>query len=391
MFLVSIQESASVYPRHNFVATSAEWVLSSFLYLEGSLVSSTVGTVGSVASSPRYFSFDQSTSKPISKVQEYVYLPTGSADSFPARHSHAHNLHHFRDAKTVEEEDDNSHLSTPLVTSANKITASILQVHEVKAPKLWSAERPNVYTLVMSLRNTTDGSVVQSESCRVAFRSVDVNYGLLRVNAKPVMIRGTNLHEHDPYRGSTVSPRIIEADIQLMKRNNINAIRTANYPHASWLYELCTLYGMYVINEANICTNVGVGAGDGNVNVLADEQEWENAYMIRLVRMYERDKTHASIIAWSLGSDSGYGRVHDKMANWIGDRDLSRLVMYEPASYGPRVSGSAQHTNINANPTKKIMNKGKSSKHKRVNVHMATDILCPKYARVSECIVLGNR
>mmetsp|Transcript_13788 Transcript_13788/g.22820 ORF Transcript_13788/g.22820 Transcript_13788/m.22820 type:complete len:1982 (+) Transcript_13788:151-6096(+) len=381
------QESSSVYPRQNFVATSAEWILSSYLYHEGILISSTVGSVESVDSSPHYFGFDKSTSKPVSKVQEYVYLPTGSSDSFPARHSHSHNLHHFRDANTVEDEDTESHLSTPLATSGNKITAAIMQVHEVKAPKLWSAERPNVYTLVMSLRNTTDGSIVQAESCRVAFRSVDVNYGLLRVNAKPLMIRGTNLYEHDPYRGSAVSPRVMEADIQLMKRNNINAIRTANYPHDSWLYELCTLYGLYVINEANICTNVGVGAGDSNVNILADDSDWEKAYMLRLVRMYERDKVHASIIAWSLGSDSGYGRVHDKMANWIGDRDTSRLVMYEPASYGPRVSSSA---NSNINPSSKKLNIVKS-KHKRANPQMATDILCPKYARVSECIVLGNR
>jgi hypothetical protein len=369
------------------VATSAEWILSSFLYHEGIMVSSTVGAVGSVDSSPHYFGFDKSTSKPVSKVQEYVYLPTGTADSFPARQSHAHNLQHFRDAKTVDEDEESSHLSTPLATCANKITASVMQVHEVKAPKLWSAERPNVYTLVMSLRNTTDGSVVQAESCRVAFRSVDVNYGLLRVNAKPVMIRGTNLHEHDPYRGSTVSPRVVEADIQLMKRSNINAIRTANYPHAPWLYELCTLYGLYVINEANICTNIGVGAGDGNVNILADDSDWEQAYMLRLVRMFERDKVHASIIAWSLGSDSGYGRVHDRMANWIGDRDTSRLVMYEPASYGPRMSGNAPG-NLNSAPKK--VNTVKS-RHKRANVHMATDVLCPKYARVSECIVLGNR
>lgn len=351
------------------------------------MISSTVGSVGPVDSSPHYFGFDKSTSKPISKVQEYVYLPTGSADSFPSRQNHAHDLHHFRDSHTVDEEEDSSHLSTPLATSANKITAAIVQVHEVKAPKLWSAERPNVYTLVMSLRNTTDGSIVQAESCRVAFRTVDINYGLLRVNAKPVMIRGTNFHEHDPYKGSTVSPRIIEADIQLMKRNNINAIRTANYPHASWLYELATLYGLYVVNEANICTNVGVGAGDSNVNLLADDPDWEKAYMLRLVRMYERDKVHASIIAWSLGSDSGYGRVHDKMANWIGDRDFSRLVMYEPASYGPRVASSAPAT-ISSSSSKKTITK---SKHRRTNPQMATDILCPKYARVSECIILGNR
>ena len=352
------------------------------------MVSSTVGTAGSFESSPHYFGFNESIPKPISKVQEYVYLPSGVENSFPGRKSHVHNIQHARDASTVEdEESDSNFLSTPLVTSGNKITASLLQAHEIKAPKFWSAEQPNVYTLVMSLRNTTDGSVVQSESCRVTFRSVDVNYGLLRINAKPIMIRGTNLHEHDPYKGCSVSQRVVEYDIQLMKRSNINAIRTVNYPHSPWLYELCTLYGLYVVDEANICTNVGVGAGDGNVNVLADDPDWEKAYMVRMVRMYERDKVHGSIIAWSLGNNSGYGRVHDKMANWIGDRDPSRLVMYEPASYGPRATGSPHTSKTTGTKVMSVM----KTNHKRTNVQMATDILCPKYARVSECIVLGNR
>ena len=353
-------------------------------------MSSSVGkTGGSLNSSPHYFGFDKPASRPISKIQEYVYLPVGSSEIFTPKHPHVHDLKNPRDAKTIEEEEDEFHLSAPLATSPSAFTATILQSHEIKAPRLWSAERPHVYTLVMILKNTTDGSVLQAESCRVTFRTVDINYGLLRVNLKPIMIRGANMHEHDPYKGCCVSRSVMEADVQLMKRNNINAIRTALHPHCSWLYELCTLYGVYVVNEANICTNLNSGNGDCTSNILADDTDWEKSFMTRLVHMFERDKTHGSIIAWSLGSDSSYGKIHDKMANWLGDRDPSRVVMYEPASYGPRVSPTAPTNNAN---TKNIPKSGiLRRKHKRNNCQIATDILCPKYARISECIVLGNR
>ena len=97
---------------------------------------------------------------------------------------------------------------------------------------LWSAERPHVYTLVVSLINTRDDVTVQSESSRLAFRTIDIKNGLLRINHRPITIRGVNFHEHDPIRGHAVSPQLTEADIKLMKRHNFNAVRTSHYPQA---------------------------------------------------------------------------------------------------------------------------------------------------------------
>jgi hypothetical protein len=248
----------------------------------------------------------------------------------------------------------------PIPNLSSKGDAFLQQVLTVNSPALWSAEKPHIYTLVVSLRSTRDGTIVQAESCRLAFRMVDISNGLLRVNQRPVLIRGVNYHEHDPLGGHTIPHSLVEADIKLMKRYNFNAVRMSHYPQAPWVYELCSLYGLYVVDEANIETH-GMKPYVGR---LADDSKWEDAFMLRFTRMVERDRVHPCIIIWSLGNESGYGAVHDKMAAWIRVRDPTRKLMYEPASYGPR----------------------EDSSH-RV---MATDILCPMYARVEEAIKLAN-
>lgn len=248
----------------------------------------------------------------------------------------------------------------PLPNQTHDGVAKCNHILNLNSPNSWSAERPHIYTLVISLKNSRDNSIVQAESCRLGFVTVDISNGLMRVNQRPVMIRGVNLHEHDPISGHAVSPALLEADIKLMKRNNFNAIRTSHYPHSPWLYELCSLYGMFVIDEANIETHgMKPQAGD-----LCENPNWEEALMQRVKRMYERDKVHPCIIAWSLGNESGYGAIHDAMATFLRKTDPSRLVIYEPASYGPREE----------NPLRT----------------MATDILCPMYARIGDCIKLAN-
>jgi beta-galactosidase/beta-glucuronidase len=112
-------------------------------------------------------------------------------------------------------------------SSFNEVVAT-KQSLTINCPTLWSAERPFIYTLVVTLRNASDGVVVQSESCRVGFRTIDIQNGLLRVNTHPITVRGVNYHEHDPVNGHTVNPALLEADIQLMKRNNFNAVRTSH-------------------------------------------------------------------------------------------------------------------------------------------------------------------
>eukprot|EP01035_Chromulina_nebulosa_P017617 gene17617-23193_t len=193
---------------------------------------------------------------------------------------------------------------------------------------------------------------------------IDISNGLLRVNQRPIMIRGVNIHEHDPVSGHTVSNQVIEADIKLLKRNNFNAIRTSHYPQQTWLYELCTIYGIYVIDECNIETH----GMKPYIGYLSDHKLWKHAYLSRLQRMYARDKVNTCIIGWSLGNESGYGSHHDDMADWIRSTDNTRIVMYEPASYGSR-----EDITMNG-----IRNK------------TASDILCPMYARVDDCITLAN-
>ena len=253
-------------------------------------------------------------------------------------------------------------------------TTTLKQKLNVVSPGQWSAEKPFVYTLVISLRNARDNTVIQAESCRVGFRSVEISDGVLRVNQKPIMVRGVNYHEHDPITGHSVSSQLLEADLKLMKRHNFNAIRTSHYPQTAMFYELCTLYGLFVVDEANIETH-GMKPYAGR---LSDSLDWERAYMRRLIRMVRCHRNHTCIISWSLGNESGYGRTHDKMASLVRKYESDRVVMYEPASYGPRESNS------------KIGWFGLSSGSEPSFKKVATDVLCPMYPRVEDCIVIAN-
>jgi hypothetical protein len=333
--------------------SSAEWVVSTELYEEGVLMSS---SPTDTFESAQYFSFGGPKSVPAAKHHDYVFRPSATS------HDNLSNQSTRQEQNQDGEPTLYSFTSLPQESSPvlKKWISDITQHLVVTSPTEWSAENPFIYTLVIILRNATDGKIVQTESCRVAFRSVDVSNGLLQVNSKPIMIRGTNILEYDSHSGSSIPHSLSELDIQLMKRNNINAIRTP--PHDPWVYELCSLYGIYVINEVNIQPHP-------DSLKFVDDPDWEVAYLTRLIRLYGRDKLHPSIIIWSLGNRSGYGRIHDKMADWIRATDPTRLVMYEPASYGARPAST-------------------SSLQNRI---MATDILCPMYGQISDLITLANR
>ena len=216
----------------------------------------------------------------------------------------------------------------------------------VEAPKQWSAEIPNLYTCVVSLRDD-QGELLDAESYSVGFRKVEIIAGQLCLNGKPLLIRGVNRHEHHPEIGHCVSEVDMVEDIKLMKQNNFNAVRTAHYPnHPRW-YELCDEYGLYVVDEANIETH-----GMFPMGRLASDPAWAGAFMARYTQMLERDKNHPSIIIWSLGNECGHGPNHDAMYAWSKSFDPSRPVQYE---------GGGANTS-------------------------ATDIICPMYARVDSDI-----
>jgi beta-galactosidase len=212
----------------------------------------------------------------------------------------------------------------------------------VEAPRLWSAEDPALYTLVVTLR----GAGSESVACTVGFRTVEIAGRRLRVNGKPVTIHGVNRHDHDDTRGRVVTRELMEADARLMKRFNVNAVRTSHYPNDPYWLDLCDRVGLYVVDEANI-------EAHAHYDELCADGRYAAAFVARVRAMVERDKNHPSVILWSLGNESGYGPNHDAAAGWVRARDSSRPLHYEGAIARDWAGG-----------------------------HQATDVVCPMYASV---------
>ena len=196
----------------------------------------------------------------------------------------------------------------------------------VENPLKWTAETPELYTLVLSLYDGED--CIEARSCRVGFRDVRVDGQKLLVNGVPVKLYGVNRHDHNEFTGKTVSREDMEADIRLMKLYNFNSVRTSHYPNDPYLYDLCDEYGLYVIEEANIETHDGGG-------MLSNDYEWVQSFMERMTRMVIRDRNHPSVIIWSLGNESGTGPGHAAIAGWTKDYDPTRPVHYEGAQGQP--------------------------------------------------------
>jgi len=206
----------------------------------------------------------------------------------------------------------------------------------VEDPDLWTAETPQLYSLVVELRDGDDngeGAVVVRET--VGFREVDIVDGQLRVNGEAVTFRGVNRHDFDPDRGRAVSLSTMREDVELMKRHNVNAVRTAHYPNDPRFYDLCDRYGLYVLDETDLECHGFVDHDEGFV--LSDDPEWEREYVDRMERMVERDKNHPAIVLWSLGNESGFGDNHRAMAERCREIDPTRPVHYEP-DHGLKVS-----------------------------------------------------
>lgn len=208
--------------------------------------------------------------------------------------------------------------------------ASLSFRKEMPDPLKWTAETPNLYTLVLELSDKK-GEVLEYLSARTGFRSVEVKHGQLLVNGKAITIKGVNRHEHDEHTGHVVSRESMLRDIQLMKQNNINTVRTSHYPNDPLWYRLCDQYGLYVVNEANIESH---GMGYDPDKTLGNNPVFGLSHMDRTVRMVERDKNHPSVIIWSLGNEAGDGLNFDATYDWIKQRDPSRPVQYERAITG---------------------------------------------------------
>ena len=208
------------------------------------------------------------------------------------------------------------------VTVAEGADTTVEFSRNVSNPAKWSAEQPNLYTLVVSLRNAA-GEMVEYESCKVGFRSSEIKNGQLLVNGRPIYLKGVDRHEHDPDTGRVVSDEMMIRDITLMKQFNINAVRTSHYPNDPRWLELCDEYGIYLIDECNLESHATRDSIPG------DDPRWREASLDRMMSMVHRDKNHPSAIIWSLGNEAGWGTNQAAMKAWTSGFDHTRPVQYE--------------------------------------------------------------
>lgn len=197
---------------------------------------------------------------------------------------------------------------------------------DVAAPKLWSAEDPQLYGLLLTLTDA-DGREVEIIPQRIGFRQIELRDGNFYVNGVAIMLNGVNRHDHHPELGRITPYETMLQDVLLMKRHNINAVRTAHYPNDPRFYDLCDVYGLYVMDETDLETHGFEPLG--NISRISDDPAWKEAYVDRVERMVERDKNHACILFWSLGNESGFGCNFMAMADWCRANDPTRLIHYE--------------------------------------------------------------
>jgi beta-galactosidase len=227
----------------------------------------------------------------------------------------------------------------------------------VRAPRLWSAETPNLYTLVVTLKahsSIEGGRTEESTACHIGFRKIDICDRQLLINGKRVMIKGVNRHEHDDTTGKAISREVMETDIRLMKQFNVNAVRTSHYPNDPYWLDLCDRYGIYLVDEANIESHAFYGE-------ICRDPRYTFAFVDRVRNMVERDKNHPSVIFWSLGNESGYGPNHDAAAGWVRGADPSRPLHYEGAISNLAPDGWE-------------------------GGQRATDVVCPMYPQIKDII-----
>jgi len=204
---------------------------------------------------------------------------------------------------------------------------------QVDRPKLWSAEEPQLYDLLMEVQDE-NGETTEVIRQRVGFRRFELKDSLMLINGKRIVFHGVNRHEFSSHAGRAITEQEIIQDIITMKQNNINAIRTSHYPNNSRLYHLCDEYGLYVIDEVNLESH-GVwdiiARGKANIQdaIPGDKPEWEELLIDRANSMYQRDKNHPCILIWSCGNESFGGSNIFKMSEFFRRQDPTRLVHYE--------------------------------------------------------------
>jgi beta-galactosidase len=229
----------------------------------------------------------------------------------------------------------------------------------IRGVKPWSAESPNLYRLVVTLKDPK-GQFVESTSTRLGFRAIEVRDRMLLINGRRVLIKGVNRHDHHDTKGKAVDRETMRLDALTMKKFNVNAVRTSHYPNDPYWLDVCDELGLYVIDEADVETHAFY-------HQVSYDRRYASSLLERAVRMVERDKNHPCVMIWSLGNESGAGPNHDAMAGWIRGYDASRPLHCEPGVW-------TQY--VDQQPCLKIYDRG----------YGVTDIVCPMYPSIDTIV-----
>ncbi|SEF54962.1 glycoside hydrolase family 2 TIM barrel-domain containing protein [Parabacteroides chinchillae] len=217
-------------------------------------------------------------------------------------------------------------VSIPQIAAKGENKVTISQV--INNPKQWSAEFPNLYDVTVTLKDVS-GKTVELTAIKTGFRKIEMKNSQVYINGTPIIIRGTDIHEHNPETGHTLTNETRIQDIRLMKQFNLNAIRMSHYPQSPDMFKLCDKYGLYVIDEANIEAH-GLDGFDTSRHP-SFSKDWLGQHMDRTQRMVERDKNHPCVIGWSTGNESDFGPNYIETYNWMKERDHTRTVQCERA------------------------------------------------------------
>ena len=203
-------------------------------------------------------------------------------------------------------------------------TTHIQLTYLINNPKLWSAEKPNLYPFSVELQDQK-GNIIEHFDYHLGVKRVECMGEVFKINGKNVKLRGVNRHDHHPVTGRYVDDATYEKDIALMKQANINFVRTSHYPDREYLYELCDRWGMYVMDEANQESH---GYGYANEE-MGHDRAWEKAHVDRAESLVKRDFNHPCVILWSLGNEGGVGPNIQAMYDTVCRLDSTRLPFYD--------------------------------------------------------------
>jgi len=191
---------------------------------------------------------------------------------------------------------------------------------KINKPELWSAEKPNLYSVIISMKDA-NGKVTEVLSSKFGFRKIEIKNKRVYINNEQIFFKGTNRHDIHPKFGKAVPVETMELDVLMMKQHNINTIRTSHYPNSQKMYAMYDYYGLYVMDEADLECHAN--------HSLSEKLSWQPAFLDRITRVIQRDKNHSSVIFWSLGNESGGGDNFSAMYKKAKELDASRPVHYE--------------------------------------------------------------